>query len=472
MQSKLLLAIAICALPVGGGCSAPWVTPFSRSDAGRNKAPSANVAHGSSGPPRAGSFQPTTTANPPVDLQLEHGATTPDLTGVLDNLQQVRQIDPAAEQKFLEALRRTPPDSWPLVAEQFRASLAYHQTLTASDQTMMREGGASAEPSLSSLGDSAAPSPARPPAIGRPSAPIGDLVDPRRTGVDGVSSEALAQATPYSMPAPDADEVAKPMPPANVVLAEFSHDGPLDSTASRTADENWQELLERAADDLSRRVAKSPSTTAEVHQHVSLRVLRLLAGDTQRALEPIPHISPTEHDYWSRQIFALATYLDHHSQPDDKRRAAASVTHLDEAVAHLRELGSLSVRNLSFCKNVYGYGAIEPYDADRFSPGEHVSLYVEVENYHSESTEKGYCTLLGSSYEILNDQDERVGGGDIPDVNDCCRSRRRDFHIQYGLALPQKLPPGQYRLQLVIKDRQSDKMGHATAAFEIKGAAP
>ena len=72
-------------------------------------------------------------------------------------------------------------------------------------------------------------------------------------------------------------------------------------------------------------MAPSPASTAEVHQHVSLRLLRLLAGQTEAAMEPIPHISPAEQDYWSQQIFALATYLDHHSQPDDKRRAAASV---------------------------------------------------------------------------------------------------------------------------------------------------
>jgi hypothetical protein len=142
---------------------------------------------------------------------------------------------------------------------------------------------------------------------------------------------------------------------------------------------------------------------------------------------------------------------------------------LDEAVANLRDIGSLSVRNLSFCKNVYGYGAIEPYNEDCFSPGEQVSLYVEIENYHSRSTEKGYCTLLGSTYEILSEGGERVGGGEIPDVDDCCRSRRRDFHIQYGLTLPETLSPGHYQLELVIKDRQSDKLGSATAAFEIRG---
>jgi hypothetical protein len=54
-------------------------------------------------------------------------------------------------------------------------------------------------------------------------------------------------------------------------------------------------------------------------------------------------------------------------------------------------------------------------------------------------------------------------------VNDICRNRRRDFHIQFGLNLPENLSPGRYKLQLVVKDRQSDKIGNAKTAFEIRG---
>ena len=494
MRIKLQFAIGVCALAVFvSGCSAPWRMPFSRAANRKAQRASATMGAQAADSTRAGSVPQVPAAASNLTVGGQDAATTasPELASVLEELQQVRTIDPAAELQLLEQLRRTPPDSWPLMAEQFRASLAYHHQLTSSE---------------------------------RPSAPIGELVDPRSTRADGISSEAFAQATPYSISAPGVAVDAVQTPSITAAPADFASDAPIYPMAARdrtsqaeaaaaptnatkpwpatrvvaptvaqaslqAVDRNaavdispgvphavdeagWQELVERATDDLSRRVAKSPATTAEVHQHVSLRILRLLTGDTEKAMEPIPHISPTEHDFWSKQVFALATYLDHHSQPDDKRRAAASVTHLDEAVSHLRELGSLSVRNLAFCKNVYGYGAIEPYDADVFAPGERVSLYVEVENYHSKSTEKGYCTSLGSTYEILDEQGKRVGGGEIPDVNDCCRSRRRDFHIQYGLVLPEKLSPGMYRLQIVIKDRQSDKMGNASAAFEIKGTAP
>lgn len=500
------------------GCITPWSPPVSNREFSKNAAASATSP----------ATPITTSVLPGPD------ATQPDMTVVLDKLQQVRSMDPAAEQRLLDELRQVPPSTWPLVAEQFRATLAYHEQLAEKS----RSGAHDIQPVVDLR--RAPPTNAFAPAQAkqfvasnltyeqsatsnedRPSAPIGSLVDPH--GANSESAQILARSMPYSMPSPAGnvnDSRAEPKAPA-----QFASDGPaypiagrsgvvLDATASdpadggpqhvasqamaqasgtpankqaiaeevtgkgqairlpdtrSAADPNWQQSIQKAIADLEHRVSPSPTTTAEVHQHVSLRILRLLAGDTEKALEPIPHISPTEQDYWSGQLFALATYLDHHSQPDDKRRAAASVTHLDEAVANLRELGSLSLRNLTFCKNVYGYGALEPYENDTFSPGQHVSLYVEVENYHSTSSEKGFNTSLGTSYEVLDEHGKRVTSGDFPDVNDCCRSRRRDFHLQLGLTLPENIAAGWYQVQLLVKDRQSDKIGNAKASFEIRG---
>jgi hypothetical protein len=468
------------------GCARPWTSPFAAGTI--HNAADATATVRNDVPQQTNSAVPNAFA---VQANSPNDATSAQMAGVLDQLQQVRAIDPTAESKLMEQLRQTPAESWPLVAEQFRASLAYREQLASTparsvDSADQSEPGESASPNTRQRDASTAVQ------------PVSDgASDQARTLSQYAMAESTQDAansrfTPIvaTTPAtPEATQAAHGMSGTTVpevVQATLSASGPPSvswpastanhserlAPATSSTSQDWQQLVAEAADDLSRRVAASPTTTAEVHQHVTLRVLRLLSGDTEHALEPIPGISPTEQDYWSRQLFALAAYLDHHSQPDDNRRAAASVIHLDEAVSHLRELGSLSVRNLSFCKNVFGYGAIEPYELDAFSPGQQVSLYVEVENYHSKSTEKGFCTLLGSTYELLNEKGERVGGGECPDVNDCCRSRRRDFHIQYGIAIPKALTPGRYQLQLVIKDRQSDKRGQATVAFEIKGMAP
>jgi hypothetical protein len=474
MSFRLLVAYSMCiASLASGGCARPWAEPFA-SPTGATAV--ANIDAANTEPASiAGANQSAVTAS---TIATDPNTANSELAGVLDQLQQIRAIDPSAEAKLMEQLRNTPADSWPLVAEQFRASLAYREQLVSNTGRLAIAG----EPpdSTSAPHDVANREAAAVPQ----SAAVMDAIEPNsRINFQPHDAAQTQSSVTRVMPLGNqSPPIASDTPQAQELATETSGRAAHDvmqaalSTPTQPIDVrmpgDWRSLVASAADDLKGRVPSTPTTTAEVHQHVSLRILRLLSGDTEGALEPIPGISPAEQDYWSRQIFALATYLDHHGQPDEKRRAAASALHLDEAVAHLREVGSLSVRNLSFCKSVYGYGAIEPYDAEVFSPGEQVSLYVEVENYHSRSTEKGFCTLLGSTYELLNEAGERVGGGEIPDVNDCCRSRRRDFHIQYSLALPEKLEPGRYQLQLVIKDRQSDKRGQATAAFEIKGAQP
>jgi hypothetical protein len=342
-----------------------------------------------------------------------------------------------------------PPTFWPAAAEQFRASLAYRQEReqrAAKAQIAKTDGPTTKTEAVTK----------------RPELP------PTRTAAANENTRdahSPIQLTSFN-------DAPTPIDPPRSVPETVVQSPPTNPRPVAPSPIGWQALTQSAADDLERQVAAAPASTAEIHEHVTLRMLRLLHGDTERALAPIPGLSPTEQDYWSRQTFALATYLDHHAQPDDKRRAATSALHLEEALGSLREVGSLSLRNLTFCKKVVGFGAYEPHDANRFSPGQPLTLYVEVENYHSESTDKGFVTLLGSSYELLDETGGRVGGDSFPDVEDTCRSRRRDFHIQYGLTLPAKLEPGMYRLQLTIRDRQGDKIGKSSVEFEVAGATP
>ena len=445
---------------------------------------------------------------PPTGNAAADPQTVADEATVAAVMQDVREIgaeDPAAQRLLLDELGRSPTHMWPLVVRQFHSTRAYHQELVA------REGGRGKGESgedFETIQSSPSPLPLPPSPLSdvRPSELVGRLTDPRGVQPDPALERAFAKATPANMP-PPGGEVGGQGGEARGQRSEVRGDGILHSSIARAAFErggdsstgvepalftmaanessasritartasdaddrssDWRRHLELAVDDLRSRTADAPQSTAEMHQLVSLRLLELVAGDTEAALAPIANISAAEQDYWSDQVFALATLLDHHSQPDDKRRAAASVAHLDEAVGHLRELGSLSLRNLAFCRQVYDYGAYEPYDEAKFAPGQQTTLYVEVENYHSESTEKGYTTSLGTSYELVDDAGKRFEGGEFPNVDDCCRGRRRDFHIQYGLVLPKTLPAGAYRLKLIMKDRQSDKIGHAQIAFDVR----
>jgi hypothetical protein len=525
-QFTVALLIALLTL----GCQAPWTTApsFTRiGSAGPGGASGdSELKAATSLPPDSVNAEPHTS----IPAGPKMGNTDQAMADVMQEVDRLGATNPAAQKLLLDELQRSKPEMWPLVVQHFKSTASYHEQLAAKQTvTTPAKDGVSDRPGRAPGSDTLVTAAST---GGSSSARIGELADPRGARSDSSTDQSLAVATPANMAAPfdpaalanvprpplplstdpaarsiiaansTASSAASSVPPASTVspagdaqrratqaiyatsadgsggathsLATatvgkaISDGGPTTDSSADPAAHDWRQDVDQAIKDLEQHLPDAPQTTAEVHQQVSLRLLELLAGRTEDALKPIPQISHEEQDYWSGQIFALATYLDHHSQPDDKRRAAASVAHLEDAVGHLRELGSLSLRNLTFCKHVYDFGAYDPYDDAQFAAGQQVTLYVEVENYHSDSTDKGYCTSLGTSYEVFDEQGKRVEGGDFPDVEDCCRSHRRDFHIQYGMAIPKKLSPGKYRLDLVMKDRRGDKLGHASIDFEIR----
>jgi len=445
-------------------------------------------------PPQQRPERATPSDLPPTIDKVSAAADKASEADVMREVQKISAEDPLAGQQLLDELSKADAKMWPLVVQQYRSRQALRDQLLRKSkrQTTAAEGDH----------DEFAASPP-------PSERIDRLADPRGIRPDPRLEQAFAAATPANMPAPETpvDHVAGPQemivrqspeamrvpatavedaassnsqyatgqvlavtavaePRGKVEQAIYSPEST--STGLSEGKLEWRQHLKLAIEDLNANFTDGPRSTAEVHRLVSLRIMNLLAGDTEEALQAIPNVSTEEQDYWSSQLFALATFLDHHRQPDDQRRAAASVVHLDEAVGHLRELGALSLRNLAFCKNVYGYGAYEPIEQPIFSAGQQITLYLEVENFHSESTIKGYNTKLGASYELVDDEGERLASGDFPNVEDTCQSRRRDFHIQYGLVLPKNAKAGKYHLKISMKDRQSDKMGSASIEFDVR----
>ncbi len=123
-RANSIIALIGCAIAsFQSGCIAPWSPPAVSNDVSKSGAASA-MASPSPAP-----------ANPPVGP----GSPQPDMAGVLDKIEQVRAMDPAAEPKLLDELRKVPPSTWPLVAEEFRASLAYHEQLVAKERTRSQE---------------------------------------------------------------------------------------------------------------------------------------------------------------------------------------------------------------------------------------------------------------------------------------------------------------------------------------------
>ena len=330
------------------------------------------------------------------------------LQNVMAGLQQLGTLDPVAQNRLLEDLRQTDPSLWPLVIEQFRATLAYRHRA--------KHDGASGA--------------------------CRDVAGRRRRG------HGAGAATPGS------------------VSAGLCPAGPSDAGVVRGASPgDWRQRLAGAIEAMEAETPQNPTTPAELAQQARLRMLYAAAGRREDAARPIPGAPPATQQFCREGARRAGRWLDVEQTPDAARRAAEAKPVLAEALAKLAESAPLTVRNLAFCTEVLSYGCAKRFDKYEFAPNQEVLLYAEVENFASEPTPKGYHTSLRSSYQILDARGQRVAEHTFAPTEEYCQNLRRDFFIGYHLRLPKQIGPGKYTLRLSIEDLKCRKTGQASIEF-------
>ncbi len=238
--------------------------------------------------------------------------------------------------------------------------------------------------------------------------------------------------------------------------------------AASTATDEWQQGLTESILAAESQAAGGQGTPAEFDRQLRLRFMYLAAGRRDDALRPVAGMPPEQQEFWTKELYGLGTYLDTQRIADPERRATEAALHLHEAAGRLGELASPVVHNLTFCKEVTSYGVFKRFPKYEFKPAEEVLLYCEIENLRSQSTDLGYHTNIKSSYQILDSRGERVSEQEFPPSDDYCSNPRRDFFIPYFIALPKRINPGNYTLQLTIEDTQRNKVGQSSIQFSVK----
>ena len=119
------------------------------------------------------------------------------------------------------------------------------------------------------------------------------------------------------------------------------------------------------------------------------------------------------------------------------------------------------MRNVAFCYAVDSYGQYKEFEKYQFKPNDQALLYAEIDNFSAEQTNRGeWETALSGSYQIYDEQGNKVAERNFPVETELCRNRRRDFFIPYRVYIP-KVNPGRYNLQLTMRDIKSKKTGQS-----------
>jgi hypothetical protein len=239
----------------------------------------------------------------------------------------------------------------------------------------------------------------------------------------------------------------------------------------------WQEDLDKLITLLEAQVAQQKPGNTEfsrdqyIRQHVALRMLYLIASRQPEALQAIPAVSHDQQEFWTRMFWALASIFDEEAMPNSTVRAAETVAQLRAAIRQIEPRASLELSGTLFCRRIDGFGDFVPFEEGPLAPGQPVLIYTEVRNFQSQLGEDGsYSTRLRTSITI---QQESVSGPvvfrfDLPESEDRCQSRRRDYFHSYRIHLPETLKQGPHVLTLDVTDTLTGKNGSTTLNFVVR----
>jgi len=208
-----------------------------------------------------------------------------------------------------------------------------------------------------------------------------------------------------------------------------------------------------------------------IEKHVYLRMLYLMAGQHERALEAIPGINPADQEFWQQTFWAVANYFDREAIPDQADRATQTVAQLRQATARLQENANLKLKNVAFCHKINSFGSYERFERDEYTPGRPVLVYSEIENFTSELTADGmYRTLLKSKVQIFKAGTKGDLVAEIPfdTTEDLCRNVRKDYFHSYKFEIPRNISLGPHIMKLTVEDEISQKVATYTQNFTVR----
>ena len=230
--------------------------------------------------------------------------------------------------------------------------------------------------------------------------------------------------------------------------------------------EDWRELAQKTLRSLEQEPIDG-SANSQLNHHVTKRILFVLLGQLEQALEPIPGLQPHEQEYFRHSFQALYNSIDPRGNPVLSRRWPLVLEDSRTAMSHLGAVSNLEVKNAAFCSNVDGFGVITKFPTTQFKPNQEILLYCEVDNFVSEQIKDGYETKLRGSYEIVDSNQTRVADTLLPEEVDICKRPRRDYFFVYRIYTPQNIAPGRYQLRLTIEDVKGSKFGQTTLDLQI-----
>lgn len=180
-----------------------------------------------------------------------------------------------------------------------------------------------------------------------------------------------------------------------------------------------------------------------------------------------PSVTATLHEEPAEPIAPLPPQEPVQQQiTEPVQKTAAVATSLPPPVEKPAEF---AVRNACFASRVRGWGVVDRFETTRFSAGQEVIVYFELDALSAHASPEGHTTRIDTTLALVGGDGTPIERWSFEPLEETCRSRRRDYFARYLVTLPATLPDGACRLEIDVRDAVADRSSQASLPLEIVG---
>lgn len=126
-----------------------------------------------------------------------------------------------------------------------------------------------------------------------------------------------------------------------------------------------------------------------------------------------------------------------------------------------------SIRTACFASRVQAWGVFDRFPADRFTPGQEVIVYVELDDLAATTAADGHTTCIDASLRLVAADGRTLTDWNFEPIAETCASRRRDYFARFVVRIPETAAPGRCHVALAITDTLAGKTVEMTLPLEI-----
>jgi len=126
----------------------------------------------------------------------------------------------------------------------------------------------------------------------------------------------------------------------------------------------------------------------------------------------------------------------------------------------------LAVRNACFASRVQAWGVVERFATDRFTAGQEVIVYFELDGLAAGESAAGFTTCIDTSLRLVSADGRELHAWKFEPVAETCVARRRDYFARYVVRLP--AAAGECRVEIAVTDTLAGKTATATVPCVVE----